>query len=187
MIRSVQQMRGIGIDAIDGPIGEIHDVYFDDHDWRVRYYIVSTGKWLPGREVLIPPQAVRQRLIEAVVHAIDVHSGRELFPVHVREVQVAVDRPQLSCRAPEGKASLGAQVDDSNGGRLTHRLDVSHEQHCRTLAGCLHNSSQLFPRHSVEGLVVDHADVCPDPVLVNGQGYLERPPPCRLVAELGPH
>jgi hypothetical protein len=82
---------------------------------------------------------------------------------------------------------LGAQVDDSNRGRLTHRLVVSHEQHRRTLAGCLHNSSQLFPRHSVEGLVVDHADVCPDPVLVNGQGYLERPPPCRLVAELGPH
>jgi uncharacterized protein YrrD len=70
-------MRGIGIDAIDGPIGEIHDVYFDDHDWRVRYYIVNTGKWLPGREVLIPPQAVR--------HTPSPHGG---LPVDLTREQV---------------------------------------------------------------------------------------------------
>jgi hypothetical protein len=35
-------------------------VYFDDHEWTVRYYVVDTGKWLPGRKVLIPPHVVRQ-------------------------------------------------------------------------------------------------------------------------------
>jgi hypothetical protein len=61
MIRSVQQLRGTGIDATDGSIGEIHDVYFDDSDWALRYYVVDTGKWLPGRKVLIPPHVIRQR------------------------------------------------------------------------------------------------------------------------------
>jgi len=60
MIRSIQQMRGTAIEATDGPIGDLHDVYFDDSDWTVRYYVVDTGKWLPGRKVLIPPHAIRQ-------------------------------------------------------------------------------------------------------------------------------
>ena len=60
MIRSVQQTRGVAIEATDGPIGDIHDIYFDDQEWKVRYYVVDTGKWLPGRKVLIPPHAIRQ-------------------------------------------------------------------------------------------------------------------------------
>lgn len=60
MIRSVQQTRGVAIEATDGPIGDIHDIYFDDQEWTVRYYVVDTGKWLPGRKVLIPPYAVQQ-------------------------------------------------------------------------------------------------------------------------------
>jgi hypothetical protein len=60
MIRSVQQTRGAALEAKDGPIGDIHDIYFDDQEWTVRYYVVDTGKWLPGRKVLIPPHLVRQ-------------------------------------------------------------------------------------------------------------------------------
>jgi uncharacterized protein YrrD len=60
MLRSVKQTRGVGIEATDGPIGDIHDIYFDDQEWKVRYYVVDTGKWLPGRKVLIPPHAIRQ-------------------------------------------------------------------------------------------------------------------------------
>ena len=63
MIRSVQQLRGTGIEATDGPIGDIHDVYFDDSNWTVRYYVVETGNWLPGRKVLIPPHVIRQTIL----------------------------------------------------------------------------------------------------------------------------
>jgi hypothetical protein len=49
----------MGLAALDGPIGSVNDLYFDDHEWAVRYYIVDTGKWLPGRKVLIPPHVVR--------------------------------------------------------------------------------------------------------------------------------
>jgi hypothetical protein len=60
MIRSVKETRGMPIEATDGPIGEIDDVYFDDYSWTVRYYVIDTGKSLPGRKVLIPPHAVRR-------------------------------------------------------------------------------------------------------------------------------
>jgi uncharacterized protein YrrD len=59
MIRSFEQTRGMGVAALDGSIGTIHDVYFDDREWVLRYYVVDTGKWLPGRKVLIPPHVVR--------------------------------------------------------------------------------------------------------------------------------
>jgi uncharacterized protein YrrD len=50
----------MGIEAVNGPIGEVHDIYFDDDQWTVRYYVVDTGKWLPGRKVLIPPHVIRR-------------------------------------------------------------------------------------------------------------------------------
>jgi uncharacterized protein YrrD len=58
MLQSVKQLRGFHIRATDGEIGEIRDVYFDDEHWAIRYFVVDTGKWLPGRKVLISPYAV---------------------------------------------------------------------------------------------------------------------------------
>jgi uncharacterized protein YrrD len=49
---------GKTIDALDGKIGSVHDLYFDDQTWRVRYLVVDTGKWLPGRKVLVVPETI---------------------------------------------------------------------------------------------------------------------------------
>jgi hypothetical protein len=43
------------IKARDGEIGEVDDFYFDDESWAIRYLVVDTGNWLPGRKVLISP------------------------------------------------------------------------------------------------------------------------------------
>src|SRR5437899_1783727 len=43
----------------DGDIGRVHDLYFDDRRWTVRYLVVDTRHWLPGRRVLLSPAAVR--------------------------------------------------------------------------------------------------------------------------------
>jgi hypothetical protein len=40
---------------LDGEIGHVKDVYFDDQNWAVRYVVANTGSWLPGRLVLLPP------------------------------------------------------------------------------------------------------------------------------------
>jgi hypothetical protein len=55
MLRSALQLRGYRIDVKDGEIGKAHDVFFDDAQWVVRYLVVDTGTWLPGRRVLISP------------------------------------------------------------------------------------------------------------------------------------
>jgi hypothetical protein len=44
--------------ATEGLVGEEDDAYFDDFAWSVRYFVVDTGRWLPGRQVLISPQSV---------------------------------------------------------------------------------------------------------------------------------
>ena len=56
----IQASRLLGkvIDALDGPIGSVDDVYFDEQTWKTRYLVIDTGKWLPGRKVLVVPEAM---------------------------------------------------------------------------------------------------------------------------------
>jgi hypothetical protein len=53
-------MKGYTVAASDGDLGSVHDLFFDDEAWVARYVIVDTGKWLPGRLVLISPISVNQ-------------------------------------------------------------------------------------------------------------------------------
>jgi uncharacterized protein YrrD len=56
--RIMKDLRGDDIIARDGAIGSVRDAYFDDDNWAVRYLVVDTGNWLPGRHVLISPASV---------------------------------------------------------------------------------------------------------------------------------
>lgn len=58
MLRSLNGLRGINIAATDDDIGFVRDFLFDDRFWHVRYVVVDTGSWLPGRKVLISPAAL---------------------------------------------------------------------------------------------------------------------------------
>ncbi len=58
MLRTANEIIGYRIDAEDGEMGKVNDFYFDDESWTVRYLVVDTGTWLPGRKVLISPAAV---------------------------------------------------------------------------------------------------------------------------------
>jgi hypothetical protein len=48
---------GTKLVALDGEIGHLRDFLFDDNIWVIRYAIVDTGAWLPGRLVLLSPYA----------------------------------------------------------------------------------------------------------------------------------
>jgi len=56
--RIMKDLRGDSIVARDGVVGSLEDVYFDDQRWGVRYLVVDTGRWLPGRKVLISPASI---------------------------------------------------------------------------------------------------------------------------------
>lgn len=57
MLQSIKQLYGRKLGASDGDIGQVKDFYFDDRNSAVRYVVVDTGKWLPGRQVLLSPHA----------------------------------------------------------------------------------------------------------------------------------
>jgi sporulation protein YlmC with PRC-barrel domain len=76
-MRKISELEGMSIAATDGQLGNVQDLYFDDDRWIVRYLVVDTGRWLPGRLVLLSP--------EAVEHVDD--SGRTLA-VHLTQHQV---------------------------------------------------------------------------------------------------
>jgi len=58
MLREAKDMIGFTIQATDGDIGHVHDLYFDDEAWVIRYLVVGTGNWLWNRKVLISPLAI---------------------------------------------------------------------------------------------------------------------------------
>jgi uncharacterized protein YrrD len=51
---------GLAIEASDGRIGTVSDFLFDDRTWQVRWLVVDTGGWLPGRQVLVHPSSIGQ-------------------------------------------------------------------------------------------------------------------------------
>ncbi|MFC4701131.1 PRC-barrel domain containing protein [Glaciecola siphonariae] len=53
---SLNSLLNYDIEALDGDIGFIKDVLFDDQQWAVRYLTVDTKRWMPlSKKVLITP------------------------------------------------------------------------------------------------------------------------------------
>jgi uncharacterized protein YrrD len=60
-LRSTREVTGYHIQAKDGEIGHVDDFIVDDETWAIRYLIVDTKNWWPGKKIL-----VSQRWIERV-------------------------------------------------------------------------------------------------------------------------
>ncbi len=59
-LRSVEAVTGYHIHATDGEIGHVEDFLVEDADWSIRYLVVDTKNWWPGKKVLISPRSVRE-------------------------------------------------------------------------------------------------------------------------------
>ena len=55
VLRSAKEVMGYHIQALDDAIGHVDDFVIDDESWTLRYIVVDTRNWLPGRKVLIAP------------------------------------------------------------------------------------------------------------------------------------
>ncbi len=60
MLWKASELSGLTIGAVDGDIGSVQSLYFDDETWTVRYLVVKTGGWFSGRHVLVSPASVHQ-------------------------------------------------------------------------------------------------------------------------------
>jgi hypothetical protein len=54
-LRSTNAVSGYEIQALDGEIGHVEDFVIDDETWAIRYLVVATRNWWPGKKVLISP------------------------------------------------------------------------------------------------------------------------------------
>jgi hypothetical protein len=59
-LRSSHQVTGHHIEATDGEIGHVDDFIIDDETWAIRYLVVDTRNWWPGKKVLISPKWIEK-------------------------------------------------------------------------------------------------------------------------------
>jgi len=57
---STQAVVGYHIQAADGAIGHLENLLVDEESWGVRYLVVDTKNWWPGKHVLLSPYAAKQ-------------------------------------------------------------------------------------------------------------------------------
>ena len=88
MLRSLNELLGYELMAKDGQMGNVHDFFFSDEDWTVRYLVVDTGPWIFGRKLLIDPQALLQPVWKS-----------ETFPVNLTREEVKAS-PDLDLARP---------------------------------------------------------------------------------------
>lgn len=55
-LRSTEELRAYTIQAVDDEIGHVADFLLDDESWAIRYMMVQTTEWWPGKKVLVSPQ-----------------------------------------------------------------------------------------------------------------------------------
>jgi hypothetical protein len=58
-LRSANTVVGYHIEATDGVIGHVEDLLLEDADWSLRYLIVNTKNWWPGKKVMILPSSIK--------------------------------------------------------------------------------------------------------------------------------
>lgn len=54
-LRSTHDVSGHNVQAKDGEIGHVDDFIIDDETWAIRYLVIDTRNWWPGKKVLISP------------------------------------------------------------------------------------------------------------------------------------
>ena len=59
-LRSTDDVSGDHIQAADGEIGHVEDFIIDDETWAIRYLIIDTRNWWPGKKVLVSPRWIER-------------------------------------------------------------------------------------------------------------------------------
>ena len=98
-LRSSEEVIGYHVAAIDGDIGHINDFLFDDETWEIRYLIIDTRNWWPGKHVLVAPAWIdridwsQQKVFSNVTRA-EIESSPEYDPAKAtaRDYEEALHR-----------------------------------------------------------------------------------------------
>ncbi len=55
-LRSTYEVTGYNIQARDGEIGHVSDFIIDEKTWTIRYLVIDTTNWMPGKKILVSPE-----------------------------------------------------------------------------------------------------------------------------------
>ncbi len=59
-LRSTNAVSGYHVQASDGEIGNVEDFLVDDETWAIRYLVINTRNWWPGKKVLVSPKWIER-------------------------------------------------------------------------------------------------------------------------------
>lgn len=79
MQRNMKSLTGYNMEATDGGIGKVEELYFEDNTWLIRYLILKTGNWVVYRKVLTAPQAIVKR-----------EARLGIFPINLTKEQIRI-------------------------------------------------------------------------------------------------
>jgi hypothetical protein len=57
---STHDVNGHHVQASDGEIGHVEEFIIDDEMWAIRYLVIDTRNWWPGKKVLISPRWIER-------------------------------------------------------------------------------------------------------------------------------
>lgn len=99
MLKTFDEITGYTLGASDGEVGQVHDLFFDDEDWVVRYLVVQTGSWLNSRKVLISPYSLGEA-----------DGAHQTLQVHLNQEQVR-NSPEVDTDMPVSRQHEMAYAD----------------------------------------------------------------------------
>ena len=71
MLRDSKNFHNYKLKTAEGEIGKIKAFLFDDEEWKVRYFVISTGGWLAERKVLVKPSSLKNFIPDDKVVEVD--------------------------------------------------------------------------------------------------------------------
>jgi hypothetical protein len=106
-LRSAQNTLGYHLEATDGAIGHVDEFLVDERSWQIRYLVIDTRNWLPGRKVVIAPawieatDWVRRRLVvnltrDAIKHSPAYDPDLQWNPAYSAELHEHYQRPHYT-------------------------------------------------------------------------------------------
>lgn len=84
-LRSVEDVRGHGVQATDGELGHVEDVLVEEDSLAIRYLIVDPINWWPGKHVLVSTEWIKavswsDRTVEVTVSKEAIRNAPEFDP-----------------------------------------------------------------------------------------------------------
>lgn len=63
-LRSIEAVTEYYVHAMDGDIGHVEEFLIDDENWSIRYLVIDTVNWWPGKMVLVSPEWIESVIWE---------------------------------------------------------------------------------------------------------------------------